>query len=114
MPMSYPLVVNLGEGAPGKGRGSQDWEEEGPKGLRATAIPVGTSVPPCLSFPADSISLAWTFSAQDSHFRYVSATDLFSAPYSMRFLRLQCFGMISFLVLLLLLSLTQCISVTHS
>lgn len=42
--MSYPLVV----GSRGWGRGSEDWEEEGTKGLQATALPRwyrGISVP---------------------------------------------------------------------
>lgn len=41
----------LGLGFQGRGRGSQDREEEG---LRATSLPDGISAPLCPCFPADS------------------------------------------------------------
>lgn len=84
------------------GPGSEDWEEEGTKGLQATALPRwyrGISVPLCSAsqLTADLsrgiyqlILLTGNFSAYKSHFGYESATGLFFFLCNIKFLRLEC------------------------
>lgn len=42
--LKVSLVVNLGDGVPGKGQGSQAWEERDPRGSEQLPFPVGTEV----------------------------------------------------------------------